>query len=193
MTVTTDGDILSVKWSTVILRAVSFFIIHYTWMSLLNSTHFLNWICVKSKLHLFTPRRVRVWFTQTGVPQFEWLLKPKDPWSLYWPESLYISTKSPATMEKSVFWGKFWGLTSGNLIGRVWSEDFLLLLNWWIQGYRVREFTCSHLNGVGQIYYNRLKDGSGVQWDQNWTECSYDCRHIFIALSVIYWRLYFPA
>lgn len=49
-------------------------------------------------------------------------------------------------MEKSASKGKLWGLTSGNMIGRVWSEDFLLLLNWWIHGYRVSEFTVSHLN-----------------------------------------------
>lgn len=61
-------------------------------------------------------------------------------------------------MEKSEVSGKLWGLTSGNVIGRVWSEDFLLLLNWWIQGYRVREFTFSHLNGTVQIE----SDKSGI-------------------------------
>jgi len=61
------------------------------------------------------------------------------------PGSLYTSWKSPATIEKSESAGRLCGLTSGKDTGLVWSEDILLLLNWWIQGYRVKAFSSSHL------------------------------------------------
>lgn len=89
--------------------------------------------------------------------------KMEDPQSFYWPGSEYTSTKSPATMEKSASSGKLWGLTSGNLTGRVWSEDFLLLLYWWIQGYTVREFTCSHLKGA-VTFIRTVRGMDGFWW-----------------------------
>lgn len=47
--------------------------------------------------------------------------------------SEYISWKSPAVMEKLEPGGRLWGSTSGKKMGRIWSADLRLLLNWWIQ------------------------------------------------------------
>lgn len=153
----------------------------------------MSYLCLKKKVHSYnkkianSQRGWRIKVAQVWLFNFQGLCT-NTPQPIYLPESEYTSTKSPATMEKSEFSDKLWGSTSGNLTGRVWSEAFLLLLNWWIQGYRVRAFTFSHLNGAKRYIITILIILSTHYLSGTHVHTQRDC--ILDILGLLSWFLY---